>query len=110
MVSDRSGEGTADSGPVTDGGATAGMDEAVLYTVVRKAVEDAILGVIGTVLLVGIAFVIAYVGLLGVLASAGSTGGGLTGVAVGVVLIAIGLYLAGATLELIPPIREWGRE
>ncbi|MCU4800341.1 hypothetical protein OB920_08150 [Halobacteria archaeon HArc-gm2] len=110
MVPDRSGGSAADSGSVTDGGAAAGIDEAALYTVVRKAVEDAILGVIGTVLLVGVAFVIAYVGLLGVLASAGSTGAGLAGVAVGVALIAIGLYLAAATLELIPPIREWGGE
>ncbi|SFR90368.1 hypothetical protein SAMN05216559_0784 [Halomicrobium zhouii] len=110
MVPDGSGDGTAHSGPVADGGAAAEIDEAVLYTVVRKAVEDAILGVIGTVLLVGVAFVIAYVGLLGVVASAGSTGAGLAGVAVSVALIAVGLYLAAATLELIPPIREWGGE
>lgn len=40
-----------------------GFDEAALYTVVRDAVKDALLDVIGTVLLLGIAFVLVIAGI-----------------------------------------------
>jgi hypothetical protein len=88
----------------TDGGEhpTPGFDEAVLYTVVRDAVKDALLDVIGTVLLVGIAFVLVIAGAQAVV-SALSFGT----VAVGVGVAAVGVYLAAATLEIIPPIRDW---
>jgi hypothetical protein len=74
----------------------------VLYTVVRDAVKDALLDVIGTVLLVGIAFVLVIAGAQAVV-SALSFGT----VAVGVGVAAVGVYLAAATLEIIPPIRDW---
>lgn len=79
-----------------------GVDEVVLYGVVRKAVEDAILSVIGTLLLLGVAFVLVLVGF--------STAARLEtamGVGLGAVAVLLGAYLAASTLELIPPIREW---
>ena len=95
-------DGPADGAAGTDGGRNAGFDEAALYVVVREAVEDAILGVIGTLLLVGIAFVMVWSGVV-----AATSTGTPTGIAVGGVLALGGLYLAAATLEVVPPIREW---
>jgi hypothetical protein len=98
-----------DAGPETDGGSPAGgdrtdpgFDEAALYTVVREAVKDALLDVIGTLLLVGVAFVLVVAGGQAVLAS-GST----ATAAIGVAVAGFGLYLAAATLEIVPPVREW---
>jgi hypothetical protein len=79
-----------------------GFDEVAMYRVVRKAMGDAILGAVGTILLVGVAFV-----LVGVGASVAVQGSGGTSLAIGVAVILFGLYLAGATLELIPPVRHW---
>lgn len=88
----------------TNGGEppTTGFDEAALYTVVRDAVKDALLDVIGTLLLLGIAFVLVIVGIQAVFSSIS-----LGTVAVGIGVAAFGVYLAAATLEIIPPIREW---
>lgn len=85
-----------------DGGDEFGFDDEALYAVVRTAVKDALLDVIGTVLLVGIGVVLVIAG--------GSTmiqGASLVGIAVGVWLVAVGLYLAATALELIPSVREW---
>ena len=89
--------------PETDGGSP-GFDEAALYIVVREAVTDALLDVIGTLLLVGVAFVLVVAGGRAVVESSSPVGAGL-----GVVLAAGGFYLAAATLELVPPIRTWFR-
>jgi hypothetical protein len=88
----------------TDGGEPfdSGFDEAALYTVVRNAVKDALLDVIGTVLLLGIAFVLVIAGIQALFSSIS-----LGTVAVGLGVAAFGVYLAAATLEIIPPIREW---
>ncbi|NHN58182.1 MULTISPECIES: hypothetical protein [Halorussus] len=91
----------ADAPRETDDGG-AGFDEAALYGVVRKAVEDAILGVIGTLLLLGVAAVVLWTGVAVAMQSTGPTGTALGGAAV-----LFGLYLAAATLEIIPPAREW---
>lgn len=91
-----------DDTPKTDGGANVGFDEAALYGVVRKAVEDAILGAIGTVLLVGVAFVVVATG-----ASIATQAASQLAMALGVVAVLFGLYLAAATLRIIPPAREW---
>ena len=91
----------ADDPPKTDG-AGAGFDEAALYGVVRKAVEDAILGVIGTLLLVGIAAVFVWTGVAVAAQATGPVGAALGGVAV-----LFGLYLGAATLGVVPPAREW---
>lgn len=80
------------------------IDEELLYAIIREAVEDALLGVIGTLLLVGIGFVLIWVGVVA-LASPGDAGP--LGRFVGVALISFGLYLAAATLRVIPPVREW---
>ncbi|HKJ57866.1 MAG TPA: hypothetical protein VKA37_01465 [Halobacteriales archaeon] len=80
------------------------IDEGALYVVVRRAVEDAVLGVIGTLLLVGVALVLVWVGG----AMAVSAGGRQPVATVaGVAIVLVGLYLAAASLEVIPPIREW---
>jgi len=88
----------------TDGGDSfdPGFDETALYTVVRDAVKDALLDVIGTVLLLGIAFVLVIAGIQAVFSSIS-----LATVAIGIGVLAVGVYLAAATLEIIPPIREW---
>lgn len=86
----------------TDGGRDAGFDERALYVVVRKAVRDAILGVIGTLLLVGIAFVVVWVGITAITATMSPLG-----IAFGAFAIVWGIYIAAATLELVPPVREW---
>lgn len=96
-------EATRDSPELrSDGGTDPGFDETALYRVVRAAMKDALLDVIGTLLLVGIAFVLVAMGgqvLLGADA--------VTSASIGVVLVLVGLYVAAATLEVIPPIREW---
>ncbi|MEA5409939.1 hypothetical protein VB773_21780 [Haloarculaceae archaeon H-GB2-1] len=79
-----------------------GFDEAALYTVVRDAVKDALLDVIGTILLLGIAFVLVIVGIQAVFSSIS-----LWTAAIGIGVTAVGVYLAAATLEIIPPIRAW---
>lgn len=78
------------------------FDETSLYVVVRAAVEDALLDVIGTLLLVGIAFVLVLAGLRAVVES-GSAAETVFGLAVAVV----GVYLAAASLEVVPGIGEW---
>ncbi|WP_243700384.1 hypothetical protein [Halorussus pelagicus] len=92
----------AEGAPETDGGRDVGFDEAALYGVVRTAVEDAILGVIGTLLLVGVALVITWTGILLATQSVSAAATGF-----GVVAVAFGLYLGAATLGVVPPAREW---
>lgn len=75
-----------------------GFDEAALYRVVRAAVKDALLDVIGTVLLLGIAFVLVIAGIQAVFSSIS-----LVTVAIGIGVVAVGVSLAAATLEIIPP-------
>ena len=80
------------------------IDEGALYVVVRRAVEDAVLGVVGTLLLVGVALVLVWVG--GAMAvNAGGRQPVATVAGLGIALV--GLYIAAASLEVIPPIREW---
>lgn len=85
-----------------DGGTASGFDDAALYAVVRAAVKDALLDVIGTVLLVGIGVVLVVAGGGAIVRASG-----LTAVAIGVWLVAIGIYLAATSLELVPPVRDW---
>lgn len=86
----------------SDGGIAAGFDDAALYAVVRSAVKDALLDVLGTVLLVGI-------GVVFVVAGVGATirAPSLASIAVGVWFVALGIYLAATALELIPSVRDW---
>ena len=81
------------------------VDEGALYVVVRKAVEDAVLGVIGTLLLVGLALVLIWIG--GAMALGSGREMGPVPILLGTAIALVGLYVAAATLEVIPPIREW---
>lgn len=85
-----------------DGSVDPGFDEVAFYRVMRKAVKDALLDVIGTVLLLGIAFVLVIAGIQAVFTSLS-----LGTVAIGIGVTAVGTYLAAAALEIIPPIRYW---
>lgn len=88
----------------TDGGYDVGIDEERLYHTVRSAVEDAILNVLGTLFLLGLSLVLV---LYGAIAAANAfSGGGLLLILFGIGLIGSGFYLAAATLELVPSIRE----
>lgn len=82
-----------------------GFDEQALYRVVRSAVEDAILGVLGTLLLLAIAAFFVWFGG-GMLLSAASTGVGAN-LGFGIVFLAFGLYLGTRTLNLVPPLGQW---
>jgi hypothetical protein len=86
----------------SDGGTDLGFDPDALYRVVRAAVKDALLDVIGTLLLLGVAFVLVAVGgqlLLG--AHSGAAAGA------GAVLLLFGLYVAATALDLVPPVSDW---
>jgi hypothetical protein len=88
--------------PVGDGGVDPGFDEAAMYVVVRDAVEDAILGVLGTLMLLGIAFVAVWAGGAAIVQSQTPVS-----ITFGVLAIAFGFYLAASALEIVPPAREW---
>lgn len=79
-----------------------GFDERAMYLVVRHAVEDAILGVLGTLMLLGIGFVVIWAG--GTLIVTGESAGAAVA---GLLIVAWGLYIAATALEIIPPAREW---
>lgn len=89
-------------GEAAAGSPSTGVDEAALYSVIHAAVKDALLDVIGTLLLVGIAFVLVVAGGQALLTSTSTAA-----IAIGFTLVVCGLYLAAATLEVIPPIRDW---
>jgi hypothetical protein len=90
------------AGPEADGGEPVEFDEAALYTVVREAVKDALLDVIGTLLLVGIAFVLVAAGGQAVVSS-----GSVVETGLGLLVALFGIYLAATSLEVIAPVREW---
>lgn len=79
-----------------------GFDEDRLYAVVHRAVEDAVLGAIGTVIFVVIAVALVWVGIAVIAANPTPLG-----VVFGGVAIVAGCYLAATSLDIIPPIREW---
>ncbi|MFC4549190.1 MULTISPECIES: hypothetical protein [Halorussus] len=95
-------ETRTETATMTDGGATAEFDEAALYGVVREAVEDAILGVIGTLLLVGVSLAVTWGGATVLMRATN-----LLGMALGAGVALFGLYLGAVILELVPPVREW---
>ena len=79
-----------------------GFDEDRLYEVVTRAVEDAVLGAIGTVILVALAVGLVWIGIAVVAANPNFLGAIFGGIA-----IVVGFYLAATTLEVVPPIRDW---
>ena len=77
------------------------LEEQELYELVRRAVEDGILGMVGTLLLVGVAVVLVWTGVTIAL-----YGTSIVGLVAGIAAIVFGLYLGLATLEIIPSVRE----
>ncbi|MFD1640812.1 hypothetical protein [Halohasta litorea] len=91
--------------PPTESTDDTGFDEQALYRVVRSAVEDAILGVLGTLLLLAIAAFFLWLG--GAMLVSAAEAGLTLNLGYGIVFLAFGLYLGAATLDLVPPLREW---
>ncbi|AUG48245.1 hypothetical protein BVU17_12200 [Haloarcula taiwanensis] len=87
--------------PRATDGSVATLSEEELYAIVRVATEDAVLGALGTLMLVGIGIVLAAWGAA-LLRSATPLPA-----AIGVVLVLFGAYLALSSLRMIPPVREW---
>ena len=82
-----------------DGGQEFGFDEQALYVVVRKAVEDALLGVIGTLVAVLVGFSLAWFGMA--VAASGQSTAAFVG---GIVVTGVGLTLAASAVGLGPSI------
>ena len=75
-----------------------------MYVVVRKAVEDAILSILGKLVLAVMAFILVWFGMFVAVASYGSNP--LQAVA-GVFVVLVGLYFAATALDVIPPLNRW---
>lgn len=88
--------------PASDGGVPAGIDEDELYEIVHDAVEDAILGVVGTLLLLGIGFVFLTAG---VSAALGATSTAAFGI--GLTVFVVGFVIFVTTLRGVLPMSEW---
>ena len=86
----------------TDGG-DGSIDSGELYVVVRKAVEDAILGVIGTLLLVGVSIVLIWFGTL--VAASAYDSSPVVALA-GIFMMLVGIYQAASALGIIPHVTD----
>lgn len=84
-----------------DGGRTIGINQRELYIVVRTAVKDALMDVLGTVFLLGFALLFVSIGAQRIFDASSTTGSALGGS-----IVILGFVLAGAALDLIPSIRE----
>lgn len=82
---------------------TLDIDRGELYLIINKAVEDAILGALGTILLVGVSIVLIWFGMIVTVSAYDSS---ILRAIGGVVVTLLGLYFAGSTLELIPSITD----
>jgi len=71
---------------------------------VRAAVADAVLGAVGTVLLVAIGFLLFWAGAAS--AAAAATGEAPAFALVGLALALVGVYVAAAALDYAPSIEE----
>jgi hypothetical protein len=94
--------GMTGSAEEPDGGRDVDFDEQVLYLVVRKAVEDAIIGVLGTLSLLVVAFVVVWIG-----ATFAVSGQSTVGLVAGIAVVVFGFYLAAVALELVSPVWDW---
>lgn len=81
----------------TDGGVDVRIDQTELYDVVHAAVRDALLDILGTVLLLGFALLFVAMGVQ-VLFIASSMGGATVGVGI----FLLGFVLAAAALDIRP--------
>ena len=91
---------TSTDPPATDG-TVAALSEEELYAIVRVAAEDAVLGALGTLMLVGIGIVLIATGVSALLADVT-----LISLLVSAVFIVFGGYLIASNLGVIPPARE----
>jgi glycerol uptake facilitator-like aquaporin len=73
------------------------------YRLTYHAVRDALLDVVGTILLTVVAFALVWIGG----AAALSQESGIAGTGLGLAIAAIGLYLAATTLDVVPPVQKW---
>lgn len=87
--------------PKPDGGTATEADHEELYAVVRAAVKDALLDVVGTVALLGFALLFVATGVRGLLEAAGTTGA-----VASLALVGLGVVVAAVALDLVPSIRE----
>ena len=92
----------AESTSTINGGMVRDLNQNELYRIIQAAVKDALLDVIGTILLVVIAFVLVLTGAQVILSSIVPFAS-----VIGIALVVAGLYLAGSSLEVIPPVRDW---
>ncbi|WP_436911436.1 hypothetical protein [Halosimplex marinum] len=90
------------SGPAISGGSAAEIDEERLYEIVHDAVEDAVLGVVGTLLLLGVGVVLLSSGVTAVL---GATSPAMSGLGVVVFLFGLGALFEG--LRGVLPVGRW---
>lgn len=81
-----------------------GIDRGELYVIIRQAVRDALLGVIGTLLLVGLGLVLLWFGIMLAVSAVNSS---LIGALGGVVVALIGFYIAASELDVIPSIGDY---
>ncbi|NHX36592.1 MULTISPECIES: hypothetical protein [Halolamina] len=87
--------------------AAAGIDQEALYGTVRRAVEDAILDAVGTMLAVAVGTAIGIAGASFLLRTATDSGLSVPVLAAGVWLTAIGFYVVASTLGVVQPVRDW---
>ncbi|WP_248898201.1 hypothetical protein [Haloplanus halobius] len=68
----------------------------------HDATEDTLIDMIGTILLVAVSVILIVAGGQAIIWSLSPLG-----MAAGVAVTVFGVYLVAATLELVPPVREW---
>jgi hypothetical protein len=85
------------SDPKSDGGVAVETSRDELYSVVRRAVRDAMLDVVGTVFLLGIALLFVAIGGQIVLGAASNTARGI-----GATVVVLGLVLGFAAVDYVP--------
>ena len=73
-----------------------------LYTILRAAIEDAMMNVLGSLVLVVVGFLFAIAGAFLFI-----TGLDPVGMYVGMVIILIGFYIVAVSLGAIRPVRQW---
>ncbi|SEH13175.1 hypothetical protein SAMN04487967_1196 [Natronorubrum sediminis] len=84
----------------TDTTVTVEIDQDELYTAVRTGIEDALLDVLGTVLLLALALLLVGVGVQAIVETPSSVN-----VAFGGVMVGLGLAITAAAFDLLPPFR-----
>ena len=79
------------------------LEPSELYIVVRKAMEDAILNVIGTLLLVGLSLVLVWFGMVVATSSYNTSPVIALG---GAFVVLVGIYQAASVLGIIPSMTD----